>query len=192
MQGYLLSGLGGQNEQPASPSRQECLQRQVPFCCRALHLQAALHHVPSVVAQSPLAGIPLSHPFTCITCSRWGQHSSDGLDCTQEVSVSSCSGWRDSSNSRRRWILLHFLIFMKSTGSIHHFICSISHSYPTCAVTNTPGKSTWHLPPLVNPSWCWGCSPEQVSTSRASGDSACPAGLLGRNHPALKKLVFPQ
>lgn len=40
MRGYLLSGLGGQNEQPASPSRQECLQRQVPFCCKALHLQA--------------------------------------------------------------------------------------------------------------------------------------------------------
>lgn len=105
---------------------------------------------PALWHRAPLAGIPLSHPFTCITCSRWGQHSSGGLDCTQKVSVSSCSGWRDSSNSRRRWILLYFLIFMKSTGSIHHFICSISYSYPTCAVTNTPGKSTWHLPLLVN------------------------------------------
>lgn len=48
---YLLSGLGGQNDQPAPPHTQGSLHRWVPLCCRVPHHWAVLYHIPNVVAE---------------------------------------------------------------------------------------------------------------------------------------------
>lgn len=160
------------------------LQSPTPLSC-------AVPHPQRCGRMSPLAQIPLALMASHLCASAAFGVVTQGAVCTLPEE-SSCAGGRDN---RRRWILMPFLILMKSIGRTHDSICTISYSvsHPVSALVNTPGKCTWHMPSMVDlvPDG-FGSSIKQVSICRASGGSAHSAVMLGRSHTALQSLFSPK
>lgn len=140
------------------------LQSPTPLSC-------AVPHPQRCGRMSPLAQIPLALMASHLCASAAFGVVTQGAVCTLPEE-SSCAGGRDN---RRRWILMPFLILMKSIGRTHDSICTISYSvsHPVSVLINTPGKCTWHMPSMADlvPDG-FGGSIKQVSICRASGGSA--------------------
>lgn len=174
--------------------RDKCPSAAKPCTSKQNHRITALHHVPSFVAQSPPGWDPFEPPIYMHymqqvgSALQWwsGLHPKSVCVFLQWV-----KGQQQQQEEMNFTVFSHiYEVYWKHTSLylLHQLfishLCSDKYTREEHLTLAFTGKS--------NPSWCWGCSPEQVSTSRASGDSACPAGLLGRSHPALQKLVFPQ
>lgn len=92
-------------------------------------------------------------PFMCIGRT-WGCHSRGSLHFTQKKS--SCPGGRDK---RKRWILMPFLIFMKSIGSTRQYLLHQLFCITSCPCAGKYTREV-HLTHAFNgksgPWWFWG------------------------------------